>query len=318
MNFNPVGRRFFSGDSGKAASAYGLPGRGSLAVFSCLAVLLVLLAGCAPHTMPPITSETTQNFHSGKIVWHDLLTPDVEAAKRFYGALFGWSFEDQQGYTLAFKDGKAIAGIVGIDPKDQNKKIASWIIYLSVPNVDQAAGLVREAGGEVVQGPEEMVGRGRYALVKDPQGAALILLRSSSGDPADVAAPGLDTWLWNELWSKDARKSLAFYQKLAGYTASPVYEASGDGDGYWIMLKQGKWRTGIASHPFIEVPSQWVPVIKVRDLKETMVLVKQNGGRMLLEPGHALCRGTVAPVEDPSGAVFMVETWSAPSKGKEG
>lgn len=291
-------------------------GRQLVALLTFLLMLLALLTGCAPHTMPPITSETTQNLHSGKIVWHDLLTPDVEAAKRFYGALFGWSFKDQQGYTVAYKDGKAIAGIVKIDPKDQNQKIASWMIYLSVPNVDQAAEVVREAGGQVVQGPKEMVGRGRYALVKDPQGAALILLRSSSGDPADLAAPTVDTWLWNELWTKDARKSLAFYQKLAGYTASPVYEDNGDG--YWILLKRGKWRTGIASHPFIKVPTQWVPVIKVQDLKKTTALVKQNGGRMLLEPGHELCRGTVAPVEDPSGAVFMVETWSARSKGKEG
>ena len=61
-----------------------------------------------------------------------------------------------------------------------------------------------------------------------------------------------------------------------------------------------------------------MPVIKVQDLNETMALVKQNGGRMLLEPEHDLCRGTVAPVEDPSGAVFMVETWSASPKGKEG
>lgn len=281
----------------------------------CLPVLLALLAGCVQSKMPPITAQPSQSYHQGKIVWHDLLTPDAEAAQKFYSALFGWSFKRQEGHILAFQDGKAIAGIIPKQANRENPKEANWVLYLSVPDVDGAATLVRNAGGKVLKGPAQMEGRGRYAVIQDPQEAHLVLLKSGSGDPADEA-PAINSWLWNELWSSEAPKSVAFYKKLADYSVEPVINEQGDG--YWLLLKKGKWRAGIATHPFLKLPSQWVPVIRVSDLQKTAALVRRNGGRVLLAPGHQLCGGTTALLEDPSGAIFMVEIWQPKPEGKEG
>lgn len=72
-------------------------GRRLRAVIGVTAMLL--LSGCAAmqSTPPesetlelvPITSEPTGQHHPGCIVWHDLLTNDLAAAKQFYGGLFG-------------------------------------------------------------------------------------------------------------------------------------------------------------------------------------------------------------------------------------
>jgi hypothetical protein len=39
--------------------------------------------------LPPLTQPASGEHHVGKVVWTDLVTPDLEGAKRFYGGLFG-------------------------------------------------------------------------------------------------------------------------------------------------------------------------------------------------------------------------------------
>jgi predicted enzyme related to lactoylglutathione lyase len=312
MSLPLIRRPFFARLSGATKKSRHITGAKLL---FCLPVLLALLAGCAQSKMPPITAQPSQNHHQGKIVWHDLLTPDVEAAQKFYGALFGWSFKQQEGHILAYQGGKAIAGIIPMQANQKNPKSANWALYLSVTDVDGAAALVQDAGGKVLKGPAQMEGRGRYAVIQDPQNAHLVLLKSGSGDPADEV-PAMNSWLWNELWSSDAPKSVAFYKKLANYSVEPVINEQGDG--YWLLLKKGKWRAGIATHPFLKLPSQWVPIIRIADLWKIAALVKRNGGRVILDPGHQLCGGNMALVEDPTGAIFMVETWQPNPGGKEG
>jgi len=60
-----------------------------------LALVAAAVAACASSgpTVIPITPEPTDEYHPGKFVWYDLLTEDLDRAKRFYGGLFGWEFE---------------------------------------------------------------------------------------------------------------------------------------------------------------------------------------------------------------------------------
>ena len=66
-----------------------------------LAVLgVALAAACAsskPHPIPPVTETPTGLVTPGKFVWVDLVTDDVAGAKSFYGQLFGWSFDGNEG-----------------------------------------------------------------------------------------------------------------------------------------------------------------------------------------------------------------------------
>ena len=126
--------------------------------------------------------------HQGKFVWFDLLTDDVALAKNFYGALFDWSFKMQGSYTVVLNNGQPIGGMVEIEPKEGEKSTARWIPLLSVADVDQAVALVQKAGGTIHEGPVDMSKRGRGALINDPQGAPLLLLRAYKGDPPDSGA----------------------------------------------------------------------------------------------------------------------------------
>lgn len=55
---------------------------------------------------------TPGNTQPGKVVWHDLVTPDLEKARAFYAGLFGWQFEAlSDGYLLARNQGRPVAGL---------------------------------------------------------------------------------------------------------------------------------------------------------------------------------------------------------------
>lgn len=280
-----------------------------------LIVAFGLLAGCGAPKLPPIIQAPTQQYSPGKVVWHDLLTPDLAAAKRFYGGLFGWTFKDRGDYSVALNGDVPIAGLAANPKKSDSKESAGWwLVYLSVPDVDKAAAVAGSAGGKVLKGPGDMVGRGRYAVVTDPQGAPLILLRAKDGDPSD-GPPAVNGWLWNELWSSDPAASRVFYDKLADLDASPV-PGKADKE-YWVLGRDGKWRFGVTGLPFEDLRSQWVPCIRVADLAKVLAGVKANGGRILIRPDHALNNGTVAVVQDPWGALFMVGIWEPQAGGKE-
>lgn len=66
--------------------------------------------------LPPLVQPTTREHHPGKVIWADLVTPDLAGAKRFYGGLFGWTFNDIRtgdlDYSVALLDGAPVAGLV--------------------------------------------------------------------------------------------------------------------------------------------------------------------------------------------------------------
>jgi predicted enzyme related to lactoylglutathione lyase len=265
-------------------------------------------AGCATLNrtssleLTPVVSPPTGVHHQGKFVWQDLLTDDVDAARQFYGQLFGWTFTQQGRYTVVLNDGQAIAGIVGVQPRPESDSPARWIASLSVADVNEAAQLVKEEGGTVYEGPVDMVNRGRGALVRDPQGAPLLLLHSSVGDPED-AEPTIGSWLWNELWSNVPAASFDFYQKLVGYDVD-------DGVDYWILKRGEDWRAGLRYVPDDDLEMRWVPVVRVADTADIAARVENLAGRLLVEPRPTASGGSVALLSDPSGALLIVQRWS--------
>jgi len=270
----------------------------------------LLFGGCSTIEFTPITTTPTQVHHPGKFVWHDLLTDDLAAAREFYGGLFGWSFAEKGRYTTVLNDGKAIAGMIELKPESTEQDAARWIASLSVTDVDEATAFVQRSGGSVYQGPGELKNRGRFALVGDPQGAQLALLRSSSGDPGDRDA-AIGGWLWDELWSSTPAESAAFYRQLGEYTQ--VRERSD----YAILEREGRWRGGIRTIATEGVRVRWVPVVRVADPVEVTERTEMLGGRVLVKPGEPPSDGSSALIADPSGGLVILQRWPATSASRE-
>jgi len=281
-----------------------------------LALALFSLAGCAAgnkaadFVLVPVTDAPTRIHYPGKFVWNDLLTDNVPAAKDFYGRLFGWTFETSGNYTVIRNNGRSIAGIAEIRGSANNPSVSRWLCTLSVADVDKAVALVAEAGGVVNEGPLDLVNRGKGALVRDPQGAQLMLLYAKDGDPEDEES-AMGAWLWHELWSNKTDESLAFYQKLA------VYDFEGDPADYLILTKKGQWRAGIRYVDDSELEMRWVPVVRVADTEEIAARARQLGGKVLVDPRPTQDGGSVALLSDPMEALVIIQSWTAPVAGQE-
>ena len=115
----------------------------------------------------------------GALVWNELGTRDPDAAQRFYGELFGWTFEgegelDTGTEYLTIRNGEPLNGGIRRITAMEGDTPAHWLPTFGVADLDAAVGAVGEAGGQVLFGPVD-VGPGRIAVIKDPQRTPLAL-----------------------------------------------------------------------------------------------------------------------------------------------
>jgi len=136
----------------------------------------------------------------GAFSWFELMTTDVDGAKKFYGQLFGWETESfpmgDMDYTVLKVDGKGVGGMMSL-PAGCEGMPPSWDLYVTVkdvdataagaslihekcvPNyvtvkdVDATAAAVAALGGEVLRPPMDIPGVGRFCVIRDPQGAVI-------------------------------------------------------------------------------------------------------------------------------------------------
>ncbi|MBB5754072.1 VOC family protein [Prosthecomicrobium pneumaticum] len=113
----------------------------------------------------------------GTFYWNELMTRDVEAAKRFYGATLGWGFSEMPMpdgvYHLALLGDKMVGGIFDIGAPAFDGVPESWFAYIAVDDLDARLAKLREAGGTVDREPWDVPGVGRIAIVSDVNGATM-------------------------------------------------------------------------------------------------------------------------------------------------
>jgi len=120
----------------------------------------------------------------GSLRWSELAVRDVDTAKAFYGAIFGWEGEthpfadDTSTYTelsLPGHDTK-LAGMVQMNEHWPEEIPAHWMVYFAVADADAAAAKVVELGGTVSVEPFDLPDVGRIAVVNDVEGTVFSVL----------------------------------------------------------------------------------------------------------------------------------------------
>ncbi|MBK9140175.1 MAG: hypothetical protein IPM17_15645 [Verrucomicrobia bacterium] len=274
---------------------------------ACVTALPAVLAG-APK-LPPLTSDSGSPRLPGKFVWADLVTDNVGAVLPFYSEMFKWDFRNYGGYLIAFRDDRPLAGVFQrTRPADSDAK-PRWFGYISVPDVTQAARAATQAGGRVVVEPAKQSKRGEQAVLTDPEGALVGVIKSSAGDPEDFQAePG--EWVWVQLLSRDARQAGEFYRAVAGYDLVENSQPGRLSD--FVLTSRGYARATVRTIPADkpDVKPNWLPFVRVTTIGESLAKAKQLGGRVLVEPRPEALDGKVAVVADPAGAAVGIMEWS--------
>ena len=275
-----------------------------------LLAVIALAAACATGAtkLPPINPQRSAVLTPGRPVWHDLVTADLGAAKRFYAELFGWSFKDFEvkagKYALASVGGVPVAGI--LQPSKRKVNVSQWVTYFSVPDVDAAVESARQAGAQVAVAPRDLANQGRAALLVDPQGAPVAVARLTGGDPAH-APPSLNGWLWVDLWTPDLAAASEFYRALLGLEPDAV---DLDGTAYTVLGRDGRAYAGMIPIPQPDIRPNWLPIVRVADPQAIADRAVQLGGRVLLAPQQEVRHGQAAIVADPTGAAIGVHVWN--------
>jgi uncharacterized protein len=269
----------------------------------------------APIELPPLVQPASGETHPGKVIWADLVTPDLKQAEQFYGALFGWTFEVVEGdsnFVVARNAGLPVAGIVQRPMKTGQLRQPAWLTFIAVRDVAAAQRSALANGGKVLSGPRDYAQRGRQAVFADPDGAVFAVLASSSGDPPDVLAePG--EWIWSSLLARNTDHETGFYRALFGYDVFDLPpEESSDNSHHVILASDDFARAGIHSLPADTVHRHphWLNFIRVDDVAAASVKAIALGGKVLVEPREDRHGGQLAVIADPSGAPIGVMEWS--------
>ncbi|MEJ2604099.1 MAG: VOC family protein [Gammaproteobacteria bacterium] len=278
-----------------------------------LVLFAVVAAGCTTSGTPDVSGMSFSDRPlSGKVIWNDLITEDIDAARRFYGGLFGWTFEESRGqggaeYSLARDGGVYVAGLLATEGRADGRNVSRWVPYLSVGDVDEALQRAVGAGANVAASARD-VSLGRVAAIVDPQGAVIGLANSSIGDPDDRttrAAPGRP--VWHEMLSRDPIGSAGFYRLIAGYEIETLNRGGGE---YTMLIRDGVRRAGIMARPNEGVEPVWLTHFGVSDPAAAARRAESLGGSVIAAPSPELRGGTLAIVTDPSGAVLVLSKTS--------
>jgi uncharacterized protein len=280
------------------------------AFLAALATVGTTLACASGSAKTAAVAPTPAAATYGRFVWHDLITRDAAACRKFYGALLGWDFKqttrEGRPYLIARSDGGFTGGIVQI-VGDQTGP-AAWLSYLSVPDLDRATAQVGAAGGKVLLQPRAVGVLGRVAVVTDPQGAPLGLADVTAEIPAEPVEPLANQFFWMEYMAKDAPAALAFYKKLAGFESS-VTASQGGVDFHVLKTQQGRAGLVQIAADATMVEPNWLPFVRVADPTALAARVEALGGKVLVAPRPEIRGGTLAVVADPTGGAIALQKW---------
>ena len=275
-----------------------------------------------------------RTYPFGVTCWIDTEQPDPDAARRFYGGLFGWTFENAMPagagtvYLIGQLDGKDAAAIA------TGEGIARWNTYIATPDIDATAAAVVEAGGTVLSGPDDVGPAGRTASCADPQGAEFRLWQAGArlGTQA-VNWPG--AWNFSDLRTTDEHAAKDFYTRVFGWeyldlgeTVESMIAVGGYGDHLAATSDPEIYeRQAGAPTRFADVIGAVEPVpvegaaagsekphwrvkISVADRAASLDRVRELGGTVLGTDDQVWA--LLGDVRDPQGAEFTISQFREP------
>ncbi|HUK17307.1 MAG TPA: VOC family protein [Bryobacteraceae bacterium] len=246
---------------------------------------------------------------AGTFCWVELGTTDQNAAKQFYGSLFGWTANDfpmgpDEVYTMFGLEGRNTGACYTLRPDMREHGVPPhWLLYVSVANADETAAKIAPAGGKVVAPPFDVAEFGRMAVLQDPTGATIAIWQPKMHHGTGIeGVPG--TLCWADLMTPDQAAAAKFYQGVFGWQADPGKENTG-----YLHIKNGDKHIGgipPAAYQNPNAPPHWLLYFLVEHCDALTAKAKANGANIYMAPMNMEGVGRWSVVADPQGAVFAL------------
>ncbi len=247
----------------------------------------------------------------GAFCWIELATTDQNAAKTFYGKLFGWGVKDfpmgpNDFYSIFQLDGRDAAAAYTLRPDQRSRGVPPhWMLYVAVESADSAAKRAADLGAKVLAPPFDVYDVGRMAVLQDPTAAVLSVWQPKKRTGTGIA--GVDgTLCWADLSTSDQDCASQFYSALFGWKI--LKEDENPSHNYYHIQNGEDFIGGIppGSHRDPKIPPHWLPYFKVSNCDATAAEAKQLGAIIHLPPTNFEDVGRGAVLADPQRAVFAI------------
>lgn len=257
-----------------------------------------------------------------RFVWYDLLTTDIAGAAAFYTQVAGWGTQEYDmgpggTYLMWTANGVPIGGVVVVS--SEMKGIPPhWMAHVSVANVDDSVRQVVALGGQILTPAMDIPTVGRYAVIADPQGAAIALFTPNQGPRPDGFHPTVGEFSWHELMTSDHRAAFAFYSKIFGWQKQAA-EDMGPPVGEYLLFGPTSEPAGTEKHAGayggmftlsadMPMPPSWLYYIRVPSADAAAEKVKALGGQVMNGPMDVPGGDRIAQCMDPQGGAFAVHS----------
>lgn len=248
----------------------------------------------------------------GSFCWIELATSDQNAAKKFYGSLFGWEVNDMpmgpnDFYTIFRLEGRDAAAGCTLRSEELAQHVPPhWKIYVATDNTDATAKRVSQAGGKLLAPPFDVFDAGRMAMVQDPTGAVFCIWQAKNNKGTGIA--GVDgTLCWADLNTPDAERARKFYTDVFGWKFTD--DTDDDPPSGYVHIQNGE--ESIGGIPPVKpnsprMPAHWLIYFLTSNCDATAAKARQLGAKFYLEPMSMENVGRFGILADPQGAAFAI------------
>jgi uncharacterized protein len=248
--------------------------------------------------------------------WYELMTSDTDAAAKFYGAVVGWTtqpFPDpSMPYTLWVLPTGMAGGLTTVPEEAKAMGVPPhWVGTITVASVDDTVTSAVGLGATVLMKATTMPNVGRFAILRDPTGAAFSVLTPASPTDSVADASEVGRVAWHELWSTDPDAAWTFYSTLFGWVETGTMDM-GSGGTYRMYGRAGEASLGgIAKKEPMMPSSAWLFYVHVESVDDAANRLRELGGTVVMGPMDVPGGGRVLIGMDPQGAAFALHSRAA-------
>lgn len=247
---------------------------------------------------------------AGEFCWINVLTPDPDEARAFFGALLGWTYPELPGMGhLIQVDGHRCGGLWDLaGPNTPPGAPAGIGVMVRVDDADDTSARAVALGGQA-KPAFDIMEQGRMAECWDPNGAQFDLWQPklNGGTDVDTTVHGAPSWF--ETMTTDVARASTFYEQLFGWTTESQVMP---GMTYTSFKLDGAYVAGMmAITPEMgPIPPHWGVYFTVSDIEEAERHAITLGATLFLPVQDIPGVGRFAGVTSPQGVMFYVIQYS--------
>ena len=242
----------------------------------------------------------------GDFCWINMLTPEPERARAFFGTVLGWTYDDIPGMGhLVQVDGRNIGGLFDLAGPNTPPGTPPHIgIMVKVASADETAERVKALGG---QSPAvfDVMTSGRMAVCIDPTGVRFDLWQPLERAGTDADSLHHDTPSWFEARTNDVARATVFYSELFGWSSDTMDMPTGK---YTVFRLGDESIAGMVglSPEMGATAAEWAVHFTVRDADAAVRDAASAGGTIRMPVYDIPGVGRGAGIASPQGVTFHV------------